>query len=58
MIMSAAFQDIPKARIAAGMSAISGPTYGMNSIMPLMRARVKVLPRDISKITPTRVSHI
>ena len=54
IMMIAAFHDIPRARIAAGISAISGATYGINSIIPLIRASVKVFQRDISNIKSTK----
>lgn len=40
MIPSATFHDIPRPIIAAGMSAMSGPTYGMNSMIPPISASV------------------
>lgn len=52
-MMAATFQDIPSAIITAGISAIRGHTYGMNSMIPPMSASVKVFSREKSKIAST-----
>lgn len=55
VIINAAFHDIPRPIIRAGMSAIIGPIYGMNSITPPISARVKVLSVSNQKINSTSV---
>ena len=54
VIISAAFHDIPRPIMRAGISAIIGPIYGINSITPPISARVNVLlvsnPKIISII--------
>ncbi len=58
VIEIAAVHDIPSPIISAGISAIMGPIYGINSITPLMSARVKVLSVSNHAIISTRVRPI
>lgn len=57
MMITAACQPRPSPTIAAGMSAISGPIYGINSMIPPMSASVNACSVSMSNIQSISVSH-